>query len=67
MAKLNEPKAVLKVRKEDLPLLKEVIDSAKSKFKEVGPFPAHSELSSLPDTRPGVTVATSARAAGSAC
>jgi hypothetical protein len=35
MGKLGEPKAVLKVRKEDLPLLKEVLDSAKSKFKEV--------------------------------
>ena len=34
MAKLREPKVVLKVRKEDLPLLKEVLEPAKSKFKE---------------------------------
>lgn len=35
--KLQEPKAVLKVRKEDLSLIKEVLEPAKSKFTEVRP------------------------------
>lgn len=33
--KLGEPKAVLKVRQADLPLLKEVLEPVKSKFSEV--------------------------------
>ena len=39
MAKLGEPKVVLKVRKEDLPLLKETLEPAKSKFKEARALP----------------------------
>ncbi len=35
MSKLKEPKIVLKVRKADMPLLKENLDSIKSKFKKV--------------------------------
>lgn len=38
--KLQEPKAVLKVRKEDLSLIKEVLEPAKSKFTEVYGKPA---------------------------
>ena len=33
--KLKEPKVVLKVRKEDLSVLKESLDSIKSKYKKV--------------------------------
>jgi len=36
MTKLKEPKIVLKVRKADLSLLKEILESIKSKFKKVG-------------------------------
>ncbi len=44
MTKLKEPKVVLKVRKADMPLLKENLDSIKSKFKKVCsalPSPTH--------------------------
>ena len=40
LAKLGEPKAVLRVRKEDLPLLKEVMEPARDKFKQARPAPA---------------------------
>ena len=33
--KLKEPKVILKVRKEDLSVLKEALDSIKSKYKKV--------------------------------
>ena len=36
MTKLKEPKIVLKVRKADLSLMKENLESIKSKFKKVG-------------------------------
>ena len=35
MSKLKEPKIVLKVRKADMSLVKENLDSIKSKFKKV--------------------------------
>ncbi len=38
--KLKEPKVVLKVRKEDLSVLKEALDSIKSKYKKVS-LPGH--------------------------
>ena len=38
--KLKEPKVVLKVRKEDLSVLKDCLDSIKSKYKKVS-LPDH--------------------------